>query len=153
MATLYEIDAEIMACIDMETGEIIDAGQLEELEMEREAKIEGVALWYKNLLSDAEAYKAEKNSFAEKEKAAKNRAESLKRYLEDALGGDKFRTAKVSINYKRSESVQCENLGAVPKDYLVMAPSLDKTAVKQALKEGIEVPGCELLEKQNIQIK
>ena len=29
MATLYEIDAEIMACIDMDTGEIIDAGKLE----------------------------------------------------------------------------------------------------------------------------
>ena len=39
MATLYEIDAEIMACIDMETGEIIDAGKLEELEMECQEKI------------------------------------------------------------------------------------------------------------------
>lgn len=153
MATLYEIDAAIMACIDMETGEIIDAGKLEGLEMEREKKIEGVALWYKNLLSDAEAYKAEKNSFAEKEKAAKNKAESLKRYLEDALGGEKFKTKKISISYRRSETVQCEDLSKVPKKYLVMAPSLDKTAVKEILRNGGKVRGCGLLEKQNIQIR
>lgn len=153
MAALYEIDAQIMDCIDMETGEIIDAGKLEELEMEREKKIENVALWYKNLLSDAEAYRAEKNSFAEKEKAAKNRAESLKRYLEDALGGGKFKTAKVSISYRRSESVTCESLDAVPKKYLVMTPSLDKTVVKEILKNGRKVRGCVLTERQNLQIK
>ena len=33
---LYEIDNEIMNCIDEETGEIIDPEKLESLEMERE---------------------------------------------------------------------------------------------------------------------
>lgn len=153
MATLYEIDAAIMACIDMETGEIIDAGKLEELEMERNQKIENVALLYKNTISEMKAYKTEKDSFARKEMAARKLADRLEGYLQDALGDRRFKTTRVSISYRRSESVECENLDAVPKDYLVMAPSLDKTAVKQALKEGIEVPGCELLEKQNIQIK
>ena len=64
MANLYEINQAITECIDNETGEIIDVEKLEELQLEREAKIENVALWYKNLLSDAEAYKAEKNAFA-----------------------------------------------------------------------------------------
>lgn len=153
MATLYEIDAAIMACIDMETGEIIDTGKLEELEMERNQKIENVALLYKNTISEMKAYKTEKDSFARKEMAARKLADRLEGYLQDALGDRRFKTTRVSISYRRSESVECENLDAVPKDYLVMAPSLDKTAVKQALKEGIEVPGCELLEKQNIQIK
>lgn len=153
MTTLYEIDAAIMACIDMETGEIIDTGKLEELEMERNQKIENVALLYKNTISEMKAYKTEKDSFARKEMAARKLADRLEGYLQDALGDRRFKTTRVSISYRRSESVECENLDAVPKDYLVMAPSLDKTAVKQALKEGIEVPGCELLEKQNIQIK
>lgn len=153
MATLYEIDAAIMACIDMETGEIIDTGKLEELEMERNQKIENVALLYKNTISEMKAYKTEKDSFARKEMAARKLADRLEGYLQDALGDRRFKTTRVSISYRRSESVECENLDAVPKDYLVMAPSLDKTAVKQALKEGIEVPGCGLLEKQNIQIR
>lgn len=153
MATLYEIDAAIMACIDMETGEIIDTSKLEELEMERNQKIENVALLYKNTISEMKAYKTEKDSFARKEMAARKLADRLEGYLQDALGDRRFKTTRVSISYRRSESVECENLDAVPKDYLVMAPSLDKTAVKQALKEGIEVPGCGLLEKQNIQIR
>ncbi len=45
MATLYEIDAAIMDCVDAETGEIIDEEQLTTLLMERSAKLEGVALW------------------------------------------------------------------------------------------------------------
>ena len=153
MATLYEIDAAIMACSDMETGEIIDTSKLEEVEMERIQKIENVALLYKNTISEMKAYKTEKDSFARKEMAARKLADRLEGYLQDALGDRRFKTTRVSISYRRSESVECENLDAVPKDYLVMAPSLDKTAVKQALKEGIEVPGCGLLEKQNIQIR
>ena len=38
-------------------------------------------------MADAEALKAEKNAFAEREKAAKNKAESIKRYLSSVLQG------------------------------------------------------------------
>ena len=67
MASLYEIDAQILSCIDLETGEVVDIEKLEALQIERAQKIENIALWYKNLLSDAEQYKIEKNNFAEKE--------------------------------------------------------------------------------------
>lgn len=154
MSALYEIDNAILSCIDMETGEILDSDKLEELQMERDQKIENIALWYKNLISDAEAYKAEKNSFADKEKVAKNKAESLKKYLDYALAGDKFKTVRVNISYRRSESVECEDINEVPQDYVVYAePKLDKTAIKQAIKAGEKVQGCEVVEKQNIQIK
>lgn len=53
--TLYEIDQAILACIDEESGEIIDADALAELSMERDKKVEGVALWIKNLRADAPA--------------------------------------------------------------------------------------------------
>ena len=36
---LYEINREILACIDYETGEILDEGRLNSLEIEREKKI------------------------------------------------------------------------------------------------------------------
>lgn len=59
MATLYEIDEEILNCVDQETGEIIDPEKLAQLQMDFDKKVEGIALWIKNLLSDAEAIKAE----------------------------------------------------------------------------------------------
>ena len=43
--TIFEIDEAILECVDLETGEIIDAERLDALQMERDKKIENVALW------------------------------------------------------------------------------------------------------------
>ena len=62
MATLYEIESAIYNCVDGETGEVIDEEKLNALMMERSAKLEGVALWIKNLESDAAAIRAERDN-------------------------------------------------------------------------------------------
>lgn len=67
MATLYEIDNAILNCCDQETGEIIDIEALDALMMQRTEKIEGIALYIKNLTADAADYKAEKEAFAARE--------------------------------------------------------------------------------------
>ena len=43
MRALYEINQDILDCVDLETGEILDTEKLDALQMEREAKLEGVA--------------------------------------------------------------------------------------------------------------
>lgn len=154
MASLYEIDNAILECVDLETGEILDVERLNELQIERESKIENVVLWYKNLMSDAQAYKAEKESFAEKEKAAKAKAESIKRYIDNALQGRNFKTTKVTVSFRKSEQVNIKEGVKIPKAYLrFKEPEADKIKIKQALKEGIKVRGCSLVENLNIQIK
>ena len=162
MATLYEIDQKILETIDYETGEIIDPERLTALQMERTAKLQNVALWVKNLLSDAEAYKAEKDAFAAREKAAKNKAESLKKWLADALQGEKFTTAKTAVSFRKSESVEIQDedrlivwaMGNGHEDLLTFAaPSVNKTAIKQALKNGVETPWATIKENYNLQIK
>lgn len=162
MATLYDIDNAILNCIDQETGEIIDAEQLEALQMERDQKIESVALWIKNLAADAEAYKREKEVFAEKETIAKNKIERLKNWLAYATDGAKFQTAKVQISYRKSEAVEIQDeaalvaiLQATSRDDLLTykAPVPNKTAIKAAIKSGTTIDGATIIEKQNIQIK
>ena len=162
MATLYEINQSILDCIDIETGEIIDFEKLSELQLERSEKIEKVALWYKNLISDAESYKREKDTFAEREKAARNKAESLKKWLAYVLDGEKMTTDCVAISFRRSEAVEIEDEDAFityaqknGRDDLLTykAPSLNKIEIKKALKAGEVISGAELKEKQNISIK
>ena len=154
MASLYEINQEIMECIDLETGEILDLEKLESLQLERDIKLENIALWYKNLLSDADQYKQEKDKFAEREKAAKNKAESLKRYLDASLGGQKFNTTRVAVSYRKSTTLEYDGLADVPEEYLKYAdPTIDKTTITKELKDGKEIAGFELKEHQNIQIK
>ena len=75
---LFEINEEIMKCVDVETGEIIDEVKLQQLQMARDIKIENIACWIINILSDAEALKAQKQVFADRQKAAENKAQRLK---------------------------------------------------------------------------
>ena len=152
--TLFEIEQEILSCIDMETGEVIDLEKLDQLEMDRERKIENIALWIKNLLSDAEALKAQKETFANRQKAAENKAESLKKYLKDYLAGQKFSTNKVAISFRKSAVVNIFDPLKIPNEYLKFAdPTIDKTSIKKAIQQGTFVEGAELVESQNIQIK
>lgn len=154
MATLYEIDEEILNCVDMETGEIIDVERLGQLQLAREDKVEGIALWIKNLLSDADAIKSEEEKLAQRRKANENKAKNLKEYLSKFLNGQKFKTPKVSISYRKSESVEVTNISKLDDDYLKFAePMVDKAKVKKALKAGTVLQGVTLVENQNIQIR
>ena len=155
MANLYEIDQGILGCIDLETGEVIDPELLESLQMERDLKLEGVACWIKNLLSDADAIKAEKEALADREARCRNKAESLKKWLAKALEGQKFSTAKCAVSFRRSEKVEILDENIIPKKYLTKTVTVkpDKAAIKALLKDGKTVKGCCLIENQNIQIK
>lgn len=154
MATLYEINEEILNCVDTETGEIIDPEKLSQLQMDFDDKVEGIALWIKDLLSDAAAIKAEKDKLNERQKVCENKAKNLKEYLSGFLAGQKFKTPRVAISYRKSESVNVSDIWKIPDDYLKNKdPELDKTKIKSALKAGVSIPGVELIENRNIQIK
>ncbi len=161
MANLYEIEQEILNCVDTETGEIIDFERLSKLQLEKNSKIENLALWCKNLVSDAEAYKKEKDAFAAREKNAKNKAESIKKYLSNVLDGQSINTERTDISFRKSEAVNFDNESVFidyaqkhnHKELLKFTAEINKAAVKQAIKNGAEIPGAEIVIKSNIQIK
>lgn len=155
MANLYEINQAILECIDMETGELIDPERLEQLTMEKDQKIENVACWIKNLTAEAAAYKAEKTAFAEREAQALKKADTLKKWLSDALAGQKFSTAKCAVSFRKSEAVMVDDVNLIPAEMLRIKTTYepDKTAIKNAIKSGREINGCMLVENTNIQIK
>ena len=148
--TIYEINEEILNCIDLETGEIIDIDRLNDLQLERDAKIENVACWIKELKAEAEAIKAEKLALAERQKVAENKAESLKKWLTFALNGEKFKTAKCSVSFRKTESVEVtdEGLSNLMKEHdqllTYKAPEPNKKAIKDAIKDGLSVEGVRL---------
>lgn len=151
---LYEIDSAIMNCVDMETGEIIDMEALENLQMERDQKIENIGCWIKNLLADAKALKEEKDNLAARQKSAENKVASLKAYLSSYLNGEKFKTAKVAISYRKSDSVDISEGAVIPDEYLKYSdPTPDKIGLKAELKAGEKFPGISIVTSSNIQIK
>lgn len=155
MANLYDIQRGITDCVDEETGEVIDFERLSALTMELSEKIENIALWIKNLEADAEAFKKEEEAFEERKKAAANKAESLRRYLDTALNGQKFATERVSVSFRSSKAVQIAENTELPAEYIKtkVEKMPDKKKIGDALKNGISVPGCALVTNRNMQIK
>ena len=162
--TIYEIDERIAELVDPETGELLDYEAFAALQMEREAKIENMALWYKDLIADAKKIREEEKALAERRKSAEAKAERLKGYLDTALAGESYKSAKVAVTYRKStaleiapedESTVIEKLETCGLDNCLVytAPRISKTELTKALKSGAVVPGAELVERNNIQVR
>lgn len=162
MATLYEINQNILNCItteegmtvNTETGEVIDLEALEQLELERSEKIRNIALWIKNLKSDAVALDAEEKAFKARKDAAKRKAEQLSGYLASVLNGEKVTGTDFAISWRKSTAVNVLDEKNIPPTFLIpQPPKVDKTGISKALKSGETVSGAELIERQNMTIK
>lgn len=150
---LYEIDAAVMACIDGETGEIVDEQKLNDLEMERGRKIENTALWIKNLRAEVKALKDEEAAFKARRQTAENKLDSLERYLSGYLDGQKFKSDKVSIFHRSIESVNVTDIDKVPQELTRVTVEARKDDIKKLLKDGRVVPGAELVTKTSMVIR
>ena len=163
MKPLYEIDAAILAAVDQETGEILDAEKLDALQMEREQKLEGVALWIKDLKAEAEAVKAEADKLNARKKALDNKIDGLKNWLLYALNGEKLKTARCNVYQTHSQKLNVpDEPGLIsflqtleePEKFLRFKdPELKKDDIKKALKEGTIIPGAALEETESVVIK
>lgn len=155
MASIYEIDKEIMECVDEETGEILDKEKLDALNIERAAKVENIACWVKNLATDAEAIKTEENALAARRKAKEKKADALKEYLRYALSDAPFESAKCKISFRHSSSVEVINETLIPAEYFKteIVKKVDKMALGDALKGGELIDGVQLKISNNIQIR
>jgi len=150
---LFEISQEILAMVDPETGEILDYEAFEQLQMEKDQKIKNICLWIKNLAAEAKALEDEEKRFAERKKRAKNKAESLKRYVDTFLQGEPLKTTEFVVSYRKSEQTIVDDINLVPGEYLKFSePTADKTELKKEIKGGANIPGCHLETVNNISI-
>ena len=160
---LYEIseviEATCLQAIDQETGEVNEEAlaALDQLEMERDRKVEYIACLIKNLRADAAAYKAEKDAFAKRQKQAENHVEGLLRYLQGALNGEKFISDRCAVTFRKTTKVELNpdvSVYEIDQRFLrYKTPELDKTLLAKVLKEGVEVAGVHLEEGLSMTVK
>lgn len=162
---LYELAQMMDAVIngglifDEETGEVMfDSSNLEELEAELDAKIEACCIVVKNIEAEAEAIKAEEKRLSERRKRKEREAERLREYVQRCMeqsGARKIDTPRVCVTSRSSKYVNVYDEAKVPRMFMAekITESVDKKAVREAIKDGIEVPGCEMAERTTLKIE
>ena len=158
--TLYELTEAMRNFdleIDEETGETLNADELDMLALEHDLKLKNCVWFYKNQKAEAEALKAEKQKLAARQKTAERKAEWMAQYIAFDLDGKDFKPeddVTVRVGWRKSKTVECDDITKVPAEYLrFKEPELDKAKIKKAFKAGEKVEGCREVENNNIQIK
>lgn len=161
--SLYELDTKIKGCIqldaeylvDTEDGEIFDLQQFEALQMERGQKIEGLCCYIKNLMAEVVAYEAEEKRMRERRAAKEREIDRCKGYLAGVLYGEKFETPRCKVSWRKSEVCNVLSMEEIPDEYkrTKVTVDADKTAIKKAIKAGMEIPGAEVIQKLNMTLK
>lgn len=85
-----------------------------------------------------------------------NSSSYIKEYLKTVLiekGIEKVKENNISISFRKSTAVEVYDLEMLPTEYQSVTVTANKTAISKALKEGEEVKGATLVERQNLQIK
>lgn len=169
MRKLYEINKSIEdllnAVTDPETGEIVDLDALDDLLMEREQKIENVALYAKDVNAEWVAIMNEIMILQKRAEKLKKTEDGLKTYLSTALNGEKFSTPKCMISFRKSESAEpddefiewASDINNCALHFLrikeTKSVTADKEAIKKYLKSGGKLEHCRIVTKNNISIK
>ena len=167
--TLYEISKGYQDFLNaVENGEIPEEAlkdTLDAIDGEFEAKADNVACMIKNQIAEVDAMKKEIEVLSERMKTKKNKVEWLRKYLlgeMQAVGKEKLETSRNLIRVRKSPpSVKIENEQAFiswavqhREDVLTYSdPKPNKTAIKELIQSGQNLPLVEIVQNNAITIK
>ena len=132
-------------CIDINTGEFNEA-MFEGLRIERDKKIENIALWVLEDEAMAKNIKEQENKLKERREILEQRIEKRKEFLRYIAEGKKLKTDRVTVSYRKSDAVKIVNEEIIPPEFKAVKTSYNicKDEIKKALKAGQAVNGAEL---------
>lgn len=161
--TLYELTEQIRILseqewVDPDTGEILDedvANALNALTISRDEKVENIGLWIKDTLAEAEAIKEEKRKLEIRQKQKERLAESLKKYLDFALAGQKFSTPRIAISFRNvaQGKTVIDDPTQIPIGYQKIMTEPIKSLIAKAIKSGVAVPGAHLEDSHSVIVR
>ena len=131
---------------------------------ELEDKAADIAVIIKEMNAEAAALREEELNLAERRKAKENRVKWLTQYLTDnmqAAGLAKVDRPRATLSFRKSKAVRIDDEEgfilwaeeAGQSRFLNLKTTVNKTAVRDALKAGYELPGAVIEERQSLLIK
>jgi hypothetical protein len=165
MNSLYEIAAEFksdldkLADLDLSPEAVKDT--IEGMSGALEAKAQNVCFFIQNLDTLAASIKDAEQKMAARRKALENRVTQVKDYMLGVMVFnqiDKIESPYFKISVaKNPPAIEVFDEAQVPAEFITQAPppppAVDKAAIKTAIKDGAEVPGCRLTHSVRLSIK
>ena len=128
--------------------------QLTITENDRESKCEGYVSVIRQLKSKSQLIKDEAKRLLD---AARVYDKSVERLEDNLLSSvvqlGNIKTNFVSISTRRNKSVEIADDAELPLQYQRVKIEPNKTAIKEALESGIDVPGAQIVEKFSLLIR
>ena len=156
---LYELSTNYLQIQEMimEGAEGLE-DTLESLNDAIEDKAVGYAKVIKNIEGQVLAIKEEEKRLAERRRSLESNIKRLKENLELSMldtGKKKIKTNLFTFNIQKNPpSVKILDEEAIPSDYLVkQKPKIDKKAIINDLKNGVEVEGVEIKQDESLRIR
>lgn len=160
MGSLYEINKSIEELtekmVDPETGEINEEvmGQLEQLDMDLDEKLKNYGLVMKQLMVEASAHMDESREQKKRAEVKLNKYARMEQLVKMVLNGKPKEYTEVRFSFRPSKTVEIVNEDLVPDEYCIFKTDRkpQKMEIKKLLNAGKEVPGCVLVEHENLQV-
>lgn len=116
--------------------------------------LDNIGCFIKELEAEADVCSKQAEKFEKRATHARNKARQLREYVSTFCGGEKIRTDRCEFRWRKSEQVTIISEDVIPEKYkkVKTVETVDKTAVKKALKAGEIVVGASLTTKQNLQL-
>lgn len=177
---LFEIQDSMMTLleynVDPDTGEIIEDEEqfnnlYDSIELDLHTKLDNTNCLQKMLDGEIDIINKEIKRLTAEKKSRENKREWLKRRVdtfvkrqftdengnidEESMHKYKLDLPHSKISYRKSDNIEITNFDMLPSKYIKkkVEENPDKTAIKEAIKNGKEISGAKLVTNYNIQIK
>ena len=158
LAENYQEVATMMEQVEMgsEDWQIIQ-DTLEAIDGEFDIKVQNICALVKEYKYNVEMVKAEKKRLDEVAKGYENKATWLESYLQEQLQktGNLKSTMLYGphkLTYRKGVSTEVTDVNALPIEFLKTKIEADKTAIKKALQDGVEITGARLVDTTSFKV-
>lgn len=145
---LYEISKDYRQIQEMDFDPQVMSDTLESLQGDFEDKANKIARVNANMSAEIDAIKAEITRLTAMKKVRENKQNALKDYLRlnmESCAITKMTCPLFTITLRKPvKVVSIDDAESIPRDYYKVTESIDKSLIKQALKDGHAVKGASL---------
>lgn len=171
MATFAEIQEEISNMLDIPDDQLDESQRkvmdeyLDELGGQEAARVDAFSQFIRLESARAKALKEESDRLAARAKAAQNRINGFRQHYAAIMadhGLRKIQGEVYTLSLRKSESVEVDDSRENLFDLEKIDPTLvrcreiiepEKAKIREALKAGLALPHCRLVEKSSLQIR